>query len=84
MMNRNEALELINDLYGLEASYVEAVIEALGQASLSDDAVIWIANKQLDEEQRRGQWLEQVAAYQDQHPHLGWQTCEENIRIAVR
>jgi hypothetical protein len=67
-MKREKALALINDLYGLEACYVQAAIDELGEAALSDHAVIWIANQQLNEEQRKGRWLERVAAYQDKHP----------------
>jgi hypothetical protein len=83
-MKREKALTLINDLYGLEACYVQAAIDELGEAALSDQAVIWIANQQVNEERRKGQWLERVAAYQDKHPHLGWQTCEENIKMGLQ
>lgn len=83
-MKRQQALSLINDLYGLESCYVQAAIEELGEAALSDQAVAWIANKQLEEERRKGQWLDRVAAYQNKHPHLGWQTCEENVKMGRR
>ncbi|MGH9623458.1 MAG: hypothetical protein ACRD6B_21610 [Bryobacteraceae bacterium] len=83
-MERNKALRLINDLYGLESGYVRDAIEKLGPAALSDRAVAWIASKQLDEERRKGLWLQRVAAYQEQHPHLGWQTCEEYVKADPR
>jgi hypothetical protein len=53
-MKREKALALINDLYGLEACYVQAAIDELGEAALSDQAVIWIANQQVNEERRKG------------------------------
>ncbi|HEX7362292.1 MAG TPA: hypothetical protein VF283_17510 [Bryobacteraceae bacterium] len=83
-MERNKALRLINDLYGLESGYVQDALEKLGPAALSDRAVAWIADKQLNEERRKGLWLQRVAAYQEQHPHLGWQACEENIGMDLR
>lgn len=83
-MTRTESLSLINNLYGLESGYVEAAIEALGPTALSDRAVEWIAQQQEEEETTKGLWLERVARYQDQHPGLGWNQCEENLRHDVR
>ncbi|MGH9436520.1 MAG: hypothetical protein ACRD22_01165 [Terriglobia bacterium] len=83
-MERNKALRLINDLYGLESGYVRDAIEKLGPAALSDRAVEWIASKQLYEERRKALWLERVTAYQEKYPHLGWQTCEENLKMELR
>ncbi|MGH9772416.1 MAG: hypothetical protein ACRD4Q_12070 [Candidatus Acidiferrales bacterium] len=83
-MERNKALRLINDLYGLESGYVQDAIEKLGPAALSDRAIAWIASKQLDEERRKGLWLQRVSAYQEKHPHLGWKTCEEYIEMGLQ
>ena len=83
-MTRNESLETINDLYGLETSYIEQALDTLGHAALSDQAVEWIAAKQLDEEKRKGRWLKRIAAYQSKHPHLGWNECDEYLRLGLR
>jgi hypothetical protein len=81
MTRRAQLLETINDLYGLESSYVQMAIEELGPKALSDEAVQWIASRQLDVERRRCAWIEQVTAYQQRHPHLGWSDCEEHVRL---
>jgi hypothetical protein len=81
MTRRAQSLETINDLYGLEASYVDMAIDKLGPKALSDEALRWIASRQLDEERRRSAWNEQVTVYQQRHPHLGWSDCEENVRL---
>jgi hypothetical protein len=83
-MTRAQSLKMINDLYGLESSYVQDVIEKLGPTALSDQALRWIASRQLDEERRRSAWTERIAAYQQTHPHLGWSDCEENVRLGIQ
>jgi hypothetical protein len=82
-MTRQEALCHINNLYGLESPYVQAAIDALGPAALSDQAVLWIAYRQRAEERERGRWIERVEAYQHRHPHLGWKACEEHLRAGL-
>jgi hypothetical protein len=82
-MIRAQSLETINDLYGLEADYVQMAIDKLGPKALSDEALRWIASRQLDEERRCCARSEQVTAYQQQHPHLGWSDCEENVRLGI-
>jgi hypothetical protein len=82
-MTRAQSLETINDLYGLESSYVQMAIEELGPEALSDEAVQWIASRQLDEERRRSAFIKRVAAYQRVHPHLGWSDCEEHVRLGI-
>ncbi|MBV9307643.1 MAG: hypothetical protein JOZ45_15970 [Acidobacteriaceae bacterium] len=59
-MTRQMALEIINNLYGLEASYMQAALDALGEAALSDRAVEWIARRQREEEDRKYQRGEAV------------------------
>ena len=78
-MTRQIALEIINNLYGLESSYLQAALEHLGEAALSDRAVQWIALRQREEEQQKFRRGEAVFAYQQQHPHLSWQECEEIV-----
>ena len=79
-MTRQIALEIINNLYGLETSYMQAALDTLGEAALSDRAVEWIAYRQREEEDRKYQRGEAVFAYQQKHPHLSWQQCEEAIQ----
>ncbi|MBV9036291.1 MAG: hypothetical protein JO182_17520 [Acidobacteriaceae bacterium] len=59
-MTRQMALEIINNLYGLEASYMQAALDALGETALSDRAVEWIARRQREEEDRKYQRGEAV------------------------
>jgi len=59
-MTRQMALEIINNLYGLEASYMQAALDALGETALSDWAVEWIARRQREEEDRKYQRGEAV------------------------
>ena len=59
-MTRQIALEIINNLYGLEASYMQAALDALGETALSDWAVEWIARRQREEEDRKYQRGEAV------------------------
>lgn len=81
MTRRDQSLKTINDLYGLESSYVQMVIDKLGPKALSDEALRWVASRQMDEERRRSAWVKRIAAYQQRHPHLGWSDCEENVRL---
>jgi hypothetical protein len=83
-MTRAQSLETINELYGLEAGYVQMVIDKLGPKALSDEALRWIASRQLDEERRRSAFIKRVAAYQRVHPHLGWSDCEEHVRLGIQ
>jgi len=78
-MTRQMALEIINHLYGLEDSYMQAALDHLGEAALSDRAVEWIARRQREEQDQRYRRGEAVAAYQSQNPHLSWQECEEAV-----
>ena len=79
-MTRQIALEVINNLYGLESSYMQAALDTLGEAALSDRAMEWIAYRQREEEQQKYRLGEAVFAYQQKHPHLSWQQCEEIVR----
>ena len=79
-MTRQMALEIINHLYGLEDSYMQAALDHLGEAALSDRAVEWIARKQREEQDQRYRRGEAVAAYQSRHPDLSWQECEEAMQ----
>jgi hypothetical protein len=78
-MTRQIALEIINHLYGLETSYMQAALDTLGEAALSDRAVQWIALRQREEQDQKGQRIAAVDRYQQQHPHLSWQDCEEIV-----
>jgi hypothetical protein len=82
-MTRAQLFKTINDLYGLEAGYVQMAIDKLGPKALSDEALRWIASRQLDEERRRSAFIERVAAYRRVHPHLGWSDCEEHVRLGI-
>lgn len=79
-MTRQIALEIINNLYGLESSYMQAALEQLGEAALSDRAICWIARQQREEQDHRGQRIEAMDRYQQKHPHLSWQECEEIVK----
>ena len=79
-MTRQIALEIINNLYGLETSYMQAALDTLGEAALSDRAIQWIALRQREEQDQRGKLIEAIDRYQQQHPHLSWQDCEEMVR----
>ena len=78
-MTRQVALEIINRLYGLETSYMHAALEKLGPAALSDQAVRWIAQRQREEQDQKGQRIAAIDAYQQKHLHLSWQECEEIV-----
>ena len=78
-MTRQIALEIINNLYGLETSYMQAALDTLGEAALSDRAVQWIALRQREEQEQKGQRIAAIDRYQQQHPHLSWQDCEEIV-----
>ena len=80
IMTREVALEIINNLYGLESSYIQAALETLGPSALSDQAVKWIARRQRKEQDQKGQRIEAIDRYQQQHPHLSWQDCEEIVQ----
>ena len=79
-MTRQIALETINNLYGLETSYMQAALDALGEAALSDRAIRWIAQRQREEQDQKYKRGEAVAAYQSQHLQLSWQECEEAVQ----
>jgi hypothetical protein len=79
-MTRQIALEMINNLYGLESSYLQAALDTLGEAALSDRAIQWIARRQREEQDQRGKLIEAIDRYQQEHPHLSWQDCEEMVR----
>ena len=79
-MTRQIALEIINNLYGLEASYMQAALESLGEAALSDRAIQWIARRQREEQDQKGQHIVAIDRYQQEHPQLSWQECEEIVR----
>ena len=79
-MTRQIALEVINNLYGLETSYVQAALDTLGEAALSDRAIQWIAYRQREEQDQKYKRGEAVTAYQSQHPDLSWQECEDLVR----
>ena len=79
-MTRQIALEIINNLYGLETAYMQAALEHLGEAALSDRAIQWIACRQREEEQQKYRLGEAVFAYQQLHPYLSWQECEDIVR----
>lgn len=79
MMTRQIALEIINGLYGLEDSYKQAALDALGEAALSDRAMQWIARRQQEEQDQKYKRAGAVAAYQSRNPQLSWQECEEFI-----
>jgi hypothetical protein len=76
-MTRQIALEIINNLYGLESSYMQAALDTLGEAALSDRA---IALRQREEQDQKGQRIAAIDRYQQQHPHLSWQDCEEMVQ----
>ena len=76
-MTRQIALEIINNLYGLETSYMQAALDTLGEAALSDQAIRWIARRQREEQDQKGELIKAVATCQEKHPHLSWQECEE-------
>jgi hypothetical protein len=78
-MTRQIALEITNNLYGLESSYMQAALDTLGEAALSDQAVQWIARRQREEQDQKGQRIIAIDRYQQEHPHLSWQECEEII-----
>lgn len=78
-MTRQIALEIINNLYGLESSYMQAALEQLGEAALSDRAIQWIARRQREEQDQKGKRIAAIDRYQQQHPHLSWQDCEEIV-----
>ena len=79
-MTRQIALEIINNLYGLESSYMQAALDTLGEAALSDRAIQWIARRQREEQDQKGQRIIAIDRYQQEHPHLSWQDCEEIIQ----
>ena len=79
-MTRQIALEIINHLYGLESSYMQAALDMLGEAALSDQAICWIARRQREEQDQKGQRMAAIDRYQQEHPHLSWQQCEEIIQ----
>lgn len=79
-MTRQIALEIINNLYGLESSYMQAALDTLGEAALSDRAIQWIARRQREEQDQKGQRIAAMDRYQQQHPHLSWQDCEEMVQ----
>src|SRR4051794_34326745 len=80
IMTRQIALEIINHLYGLESSYMQAALERLGEAALSDRAIQWIARRQREEQDQKSQRMAAIDRYQQEHPHLSWQDCEEIIQ----
>ena len=59
---------------------MQAALEKLGPAALSDQAVEWIARRQREEEDEKYRRGEAVFAYQQQHPHLSWQECEDIVQ----
>ena len=79
-MTRQIALEIINGLYGLEDSYKQAALDKLGEAALSDRAIQWIAYRQREEESEKYKRTAAIDAYQQKHPHLSWQECEEIVQ----
>ena len=79
-MTRQIALEIINNLYCLESSYMQDALDTLGEEALSDQAIRWIALRQREEQDQKGQRIEAIDRYQQQHPHLSWQDCEEIIQ----
>ena len=79
-MTRQVALEIINNLYGLESSYIQAALDTLGEAALLDWAICWIARRQREEQDQKGQQIAAIDRYQQQHPHLSWQDCEEIVQ----
>ncbi len=79
-MTRQIALEIINNLYGLETSYRQAALDTLGEAALSDRAIQWIVRRQREEQDQKGQRIAAIDRYQQQHPHLSWHDCEEIIQ----
>ena len=79
-MTRQIALEIINNLYGLEVSYMQAALDKLGEAALSDRAIQWIAYRQREEENEKGKRIEAIAHCQQEYPQLSWQECEEMVR----
>ena len=79
-MTRQIALEVINNLYGLETSYMQAALDTLGEAALSDRAIQWIARRQREEQDQKGQRIIAIDRYQQEHPHLSWQDCEEIVQ----
>ena len=79
-MTRQIALEIINNLYGLESSYMQAALDTLGEAALSDRAIQWIARRQREEQDQKGQRIAAIDRYQQQHPHLSWEDCEDIVQ----
>ena len=79
IVTRQIALEIINHLYGLESSYMQAALEQLGEAALSDRAIRWMAQRQREEQDQKGQRMAAIDRYQQEHPHLSWQDCEDTI-----
>jgi hypothetical protein len=83
-MDRRTAERHLESLYGLSPEYILPVIEEMGVAALSDQAVIELATRQLQIEQAKGVELERIAAYQDKHPGTSWETAREAVQHGLR
>lgn len=48
--DRADARQVINSLFGMRPDWIAAAVEELGDSALTDEAIIWIAQGQLDQE----------------------------------
>ncbi len=63
-MTRQIALEIIKNLYGLEFSYMQAALDTLGEGALPDRAICWIARRQREEQDQKGERIAAIDRYQ--------------------
>jgi len=82
-MTRQEALGHIEALYGFEHESVRETLGELAERALTDEALISIAQKQLEIENRKAALCQRVTRYQDRHPFMSWRECERHVKTGL-